>query len=103
MMRYVAKRERAPHREGQRTTLRVPAELVAEADDLAREIGTSSNDALIRLAERGADARRRAAVAARLAEQRRAAVFRTGFSDAIEFPSAEELRDAMLSGRVDES
>jgi hypothetical protein len=103
MMRCVAKRERAPHREGQRTTLRVPAELLAEADDLAREIGTSSNDALIRLAERGAQARRRAASAASLAERRRAAVFRTGFADALEFPSPEELRQAMRSGRVDES
>ncbi len=105
MMRYDAPmtRERAPHREGHRTTLRVPAELLAEAADLARQIGTSTNDALVRLAEQGADSRRRAAAAERLAKQRRDAVFPCRFADASELPSPAELRAAMLSGRTDES
>jgi hypothetical protein len=37
-----------------RTTLRVPADLAEKADGLARVLGTTANDALIRMAERGA-------------------------------------------------
>ncbi len=47
-------RKRAPRRDGERTTLRVPAELAAQAEVLARRLGTTPNDALILMAERGA-------------------------------------------------
>lgn len=45
---------RAPRSEGTRTTLRVPEDLAATADRLADDLGISRNDALLRLATRGA-------------------------------------------------
>jgi hypothetical protein len=95
-------RRRAPHREGHRTTLKVPHEVLDEAAALAREMGTTPNDAIVRLAEEGLAARRRRRRTEEIAQARRAAVARVGFEDAINFPPAETLREAMLSGRRDD-
>jgi hypothetical protein len=69
------------------------------ADRLAEELGTTANDAIVRLAEEGASARERHQRIAALAAERRAAVERVGLSDALSFPSADELHEAMLAGR----
>jgi hypothetical protein len=84
---------------GHRTTLTVPHPLLGAADRLAHELGTTTNDALVRLAQEGAAARERHERIAALASERRAAVERTGLSDTLAFPTAEELREAMLAGR----
>lgn len=93
-------RRRAPLRQGQRTTLRVPHALLRSASELADELGTTPNDAIVRLAEEGVAARGRRREAERVAAQRRDAVV-GGLADASGFPSPEELRSAMLSGRRD--
>jgi hypothetical protein len=95
------RRRRAPSREGHRTTLTVPHSVLDAADRLARELGTTANDAIVRLAEEGASARGRHKQIAVLASERRAAVERVGLSDALAFPSADELHEAMLAGRHD--
>jgi hypothetical protein len=69
------------------------------ADRLARELGTTPNDALVRLAEEGASARERHERIAAVAAERRAAIERVGLSDALGFPSPDELHEAMLAGR----
>jgi hypothetical protein len=71
------------------------------ADRLAQELGTTANDAIVRLAEEGASSRERQARIAAVASERRAAVERVGLSDARAFPSADELHKAMLAGRRD--
>jgi hypothetical protein len=101
MMRYMPdRRRRAPQRSGQRTTLRVPEDVMAAAVQLAEELGTTPNDAVIMLAQTGASVTQQRRVAERLARERRAAVGRVGFEDAISFPSEDELQAAMLSGRI---
>jgi len=77
----------------------VPASVLGAAERLARELGTTSNDAIVRLAEEGASARERRERIAALTAERRAAVERVGLNDALAFPSAEELHDAMLAAR----
>lgn len=77
----------------------MPSSVLTAAERLARELGTTSNDAIIRLAEEGASARERREQIDALACERRSAVERVGFADAITFPSAEELQGAMLAGR----
>lgn len=79
----------------------MPRTVLDVADRLAHELGTTSNDAIMRLAEEGASSRERHERVAALASERRAAVERTGLSDALAFPSAEELHKAMLAGRRD--
>lgn len=98
----MAQRRRAPHRSGRRTTLTVPDEVYSRAEQLARELGTTTNDALIRLAGEGAAARERSERIAELAQERRAAVERVRPVDTLPFPSADELREAMLAGRRDD-
>ncbi len=95
------RRRRAPHREGHRTTLTVPHAVMDAADRLARELGTTSNDAIVRLAEEGASARERRAQIAALAAERRAAVEGVGVDEAAAFPTADEFREAALAGRRD--
>ena len=91
---------RAPRRDGVRTTLRVPAELLAEARIYADDVGTSSNDALIRLAERGARLREREREVERLSSERRAAIAASASQPAQgELPSPEAVREAILAGR----
>jgi hypothetical protein len=72
------------------------------ADRLARELGTTSNDAIVRLAEEGASARERREQIAVLASERRAAVENVSLDKALlTFPSADEFREAMLAGRCE--
>lgn len=95
MMRYMQQRRRAPRREGHRTTLTVPHTLLEDAERLADELGTTVNDAIVRLAEEGAAARERRAHIAAVATERRAAVA----GEAHELPTPDALRAAMLGGR----
>ena len=103
-MRYdapVDPRRRAPPREGHRTTLTVPYTVQKAAQRLADELGTTSNDALVRLAEEGASARARRERIARVASERRAAVESVELGEAARFPSPDAFREAMLGGRSD--
>jgi predicted DNA-binding ribbon-helix-helix protein len=94
------RRQRAPRRTGRRTTLTVPEPLLAEAEKLAAEIGTTTNDALIRLAEEAAALRSEQARVAAIASARRAAVDAGSSADLSGgFLSAEEVRAAVLSLR----
>lgn len=101
MMRCMEQRRRAPHRIGHRTTLTVPAAVLEEASRLAQELGTTVNDAIVRLAQDGASARKRRQQIAALASERRNAVERMSLSDVFSLPSPEELHEAMLAGRRD--
>lgn len=101
MMREMEPRRRAPHRAGHRTTLTVPDEVMEQAGHLAQELGTTVNDAIVRLAEDGVSARRRRARIVAVASERRAAVEQAGLSDVLALPSPDELHEAMLSGRRD--
>lgn len=92
-------RERAARREGHRTTLRLPAPVLEAATGLAEELGTTANDAIVRLAEEGAAARARRDRIDSLAAERRDAVERAAERDAADLPSADEVRGAMLAGR----
>ena len=77
----------------------MPHSVLDAADRLAEELGTTTNDAIVRLAEEGASSRERHEQIAALAAERRGAVERVGLSDALAFPSADELHRAMLAGR----
>ncbi len=77
----------------------MPHSVLDAADRLALELGTTTNDAIVRLAEEGASSRERYEQIAALAAERRSAVERAGLSDALAFPSADELHEAMLAGR----
>jgi len=57
----MAIRARGFRRDGRRTTLRVPQTLMAEAERLAAQLGTSVNDVIVRLAEEGAGRQRASA------------------------------------------
>lgn len=89
---------RAPRSEGPRTTLRLPLALVDVVDRLAQELDISRNDALLRLATRGAHIFELEQKIATRREQRWAAVV-PGVVDieAGELPSPEEARDAILT------
>lgn len=71
------------------------------AERLAVELGTTANDAIVRLAEEGASARARRRRIEAVAAERRAAVERVELGDATAFPAPDALRDAMLGGRDD--
>jgi hypothetical protein len=92
-------RRRAPRRQGHRTTLTIPASILQAAERLARELGTTPNDAIVRLAEEGASARAHRQRIAAVAAARRAAVEQPEVVDALAFPSPAELHQAMLAGR----
>lgn len=79
----------------------MPHSVMDAADRLARELGTTANDAIVRLAEEGASARERRERIAALASERRAAVEHVSLDKALTFPSADDFRDAMLAGRRD--
>ena len=98
-MRYMESRLRAPRRSGRRTTLTIPVSVLEQAEPLARELGTTVNDASVRLALDGASVRARREHIDALASQRRAAVERPGLSEVVRLPSPEELREAMLADR----
>lgn len=95
------RRRRAPRREGTRITLRVPDEVMQAASALARELGTTANDAIVRLAQEGAVLNERRRAVESLARARREAVANVEAVDADVFPAVEEMRAAMLSGRAE--
>lgn len=98
--RKVAATSRAPRSEGPRTTLRVPHSLAEIADRLAQELEVSRNDALLRLATRGARQYEQEQRIADLRDDRWAAVV-PGLVDIehTEFPPVEDARDAVLAAR----
>lgn len=101
---YVSQRPfpRAPRSEGSRTTLRLPDALAAVAEHLASELNISRNDALLRLATRGArlyEAER--SIAVRRAERWAAVVPGVVDVDHADFPSSGEAQDAILAARDD--
>lgn len=90
---------RAPRSDGPRTTLRVPDTLAEVADHLAGELGISRNDALLRLATRGAQLYEQE----RLIETRRAARWAAVRPGAVDLdgallPSPDEARAAVRDG-----
>src|SRR5215207_11730409 len=93
---------RAPRSEGPRTTLRLPTSLADVANRLARDLDISRNDALLRLATRGARLYELERNIAMRREERWAAVV-PGIVDIAraELPSPEEARDAILAATED--
>ena len=92
---------RAPKRSAdRRTTLRVPKSLDAEVSRVSQELGISGNEALVRLAARGAESARRERALREVIERRHAAVLGSASHDAAApFPSASEMREAILVDR----
>jgi hypothetical protein len=85
---------------GRRTTLRVPKSLDSEVSRVSRELGISGNEALMRLAARGAESARREREVRRVIERRHAAVMETASVEASTgFPSEGEMREAILIDR----
>lgn len=94
--------ERAPRSEGPRTTVRLPDVLAAVAERLARELKISRNDALLRLATRGAQLYELEQSISLRSERRWAAVVPGVVDiDDTDFPSAEEARDAIFAARAE--
>src|SRR3954452_20814659 len=81
-----------------RTTLRVPRSLETEISRVAHELGVSENQALMHLAALGAENARREREVRRVVERRRTAVMGAGVTGAT-FPSAQEMREAILVDR----
>jgi len=91
---------RAPRSEGSRTTLRLPDTLAVVAERLARELDISRNDALLRLAARGARLyEQEQSIAARRAERWAAVVSGVVHTEQGDIPSPEEARHAILAAR----
>ncbi len=91
---------RAPRSDGPRTTLRVPALLEETADQLANELGISRNDALLRLATRGAELyEMEQLVETRRAKRWAAVVPGVVDIDHGDFPSPEESAEAVRASR----
>lgn len=89
---------RAPRSQGPRTTLRLPPSLATITDHLARELDVSRNDALLRLATRGARLyEREQSIAARRQERWAAVVPGVVDIDRAELPSPHEARHAVLA------
>jgi hypothetical protein len=92
---------RAPRSEGPRTTLRLPDALAAVADRLADDLGISRNDAILRLATRGARLyEQELGIAVRRAERWAAVV--PGDVDFDALPSPDEAREAIAAARETE-
>lgn len=95
-----APQPRAPRSVGPRTTLRLPDALAGAAARLARELGISRNDALLRLATRGAQLyEQEQRIEARRAERWAAVVPGVIDLDHAEFPSLDEASNAVLAAR----
>ncbi len=92
---------RAPRSEGARTTLRLPDALAAVAERLARKLEISRNDALLRLATRGARLyEQEQSIAARRAERWAAVVPGAVNVEQADLPAPDEARDAILAARI---
>ncbi len=94
------KPSRAEPSEGDRTTLRVPPDLIAAAGRLAEQYGVTRNAALIALARRGRDG---LAADARL-EELRGRIEQTVLGEPLDrstddFPAPEEYAAAILAPR----
>jgi hypothetical protein len=92
-----SKRTDSARRTGRRTTLRVPRALESEVARTAGELGVSDNEALLRLAQKGAEATQRERSIRRVTGKRRAAVSREHQVGTL--PSAEEMQEAILVDR----
>jgi hypothetical protein len=91
-------RPRAPKTDGERTTLRVPEDLAETVAHLAEELGVSRNDALLRLATRGARQYELERSIAVRADERWAAVVPGALDDdEFDFPSPEQVDAALLA------
>lgn len=98
--RRSARRPRAPRRSGARTTLRVPDDLAETVARYAEEHRTSTNDALIRLAEDGAERYVYEREVEELARVRRDAIMqRTPLPEGIRVPTSAETTAAILAWR----
>ena len=85
--------------EDRRTTLRVPAALEAELSRTARSLGVSENEALVYLAQLGAEATDRYRARQRIIARHRKAISGLNGSTAGTFPSPQEAREAILADR----
>jgi hypothetical protein len=94
------RRSRSAPTDGPRTTLRVPERLIRTVDELAGELGVSRNDALIRLAARGAEQYERERWIAERRDRRWEAVLASLHDlPAGEFPPPDEATAAVLEAR----
>lgn len=84
---------------GRRTTLRVPETLDTEVARVSRELGISGNEALVRLAARGAESARREREVRRVIGRRHTAVMDASTRASAAFPSEREMREAILVDR----
>jgi len=89
----------APRRAGRRTTLRVPAALESELSLTARRLGATENEALVYLAQVGADAAKRRRAVEKVTARRRRALVGSRAAAAEGLPSPEEAREAILAER----
>jgi hypothetical protein len=90
---------RPPRRSGRRTTLRVPVTLESELSLTARRLGATENEALVYLAQLGADAAKRRRAIEKVTAQRRRAIVGSRGTTTEGLPSAEEAREAILVER----
>jgi hypothetical protein len=90
---------RSSRRAGRRTTLRIPAALESELSLTARRLGVTENEALVYLAQLGADAAKRRRAVEKVTARRRQALVGSGAASAGELPSPEEAREAILADR----
>ena len=91
---------RAPRREGDRTTLRVPPDLAESVERYAEEHKTSTNDALVRLALHGAAIYEHDREVAELARVRGEAIMRPRpLPEGVQVPTSAETTDAILAWR----
>lgn len=98
--RSAASRKATKRSADRRTTLRVPRSLDIEVSRVSEELGISGNEALVRLAARGAESARRERALREVIERRHAAVRGVASHDAAApFPSASEMREAILIDR----
>jgi hypothetical protein len=82
-----------------RTTLRVPAALEAELSRTARSLGVSENEALVYLAQLGAEAANRHRARQRVIARHRKAVSGLNGFTVETLPSPQEAREAILADR----
>jgi hypothetical protein len=90
---------RVRRRAGRRTTLRVPAGLESELSLIARRLGATENEALVYLAQVGADAAKRQRAVEKVIARRRRALIGSGAAAAGGLPSPEEAREAIIAER----